>query len=352
MKFTIDKARFDHFLARAVQATGGGLPVLQGVLLEVDAKGLHLTGYDLETAYRATVALEDAKHGKALVDGHKFAAIVRSLPAGAVTVEGTAKRLVVSSGSIEFKLAVLDVDTYPTPPALDATLAPIDPAALVKALGAVQYAVARDTTRYSLCGVFLSTSGDRATFVGTDGHRLAKTEVPWKGAEVHGVILPSKAVGIIRSLLERAEGAVAMGVKDRAVVVTVGDEVLTLRLIDGSFPDFKAIVPSAGAACTWTVSRKALGEVLRRLAIVGHQVKVDVKNGVMISADPELGDAKEQIPGTIHGEFSWVGLNGTYLREALASWGDDEVVLELRSDLEPVMLRSSDSLALIMPVRL
>lgn len=353
MKFSIEKSKFTHYLDRAVQATGGGPPVLQGVLLEVNAKGLHVTGYDLEVAYRATVALEgEHRAGKALVDAHKLAAVIRSLPTGDVNVEGTAKRLVVSSGSIEFKLAVLDVDTYPTPQELDATTTPIDAAALVRSLAAVQYAVSRDTTRYTLCGVFLSTVDGKATLVGTDGHRLAKTEVPWTGAEVHGVILPSKAVGIVRNILERPEGPVAMGIKDRAVVFNVDGQVLTLRLIDGSFPDWKAIVPTDKPACTWTVSRKALGEALRRLAIFGLQLKIDVKAGVMITADPDLGDAKEQIPGVIDGEFSFVGVNAGYLREVLAASPTDEVVVELRSDLDPVLIRSGEALALVMPMRL
>jgi DNA polymerase-3 subunit beta len=354
MRFTVQKKAFEKVLGKAAATVdhGKALPVLKGVLLEVLHDVLAVTAYDLEVAYEAALDVTQPTPGKALVDAAKISSIIRSLPEGEVRVEATKNRLVVSSGEIEFRLAILEVSDYPEVPSAGENGTAVSAQALHKALGGVLYAASTDATRYSLNGVFLQTEGASAVAVATDGHRLAKVEVPWNGPNVFGSILPRKAVTVMRSLLEGLEGNVTLTLKDRLVTMTVGDENVSLRLIDGQFPRWQEVVPRADQQQgTLVVDRKKLLEVLRRVAIVGSALKVDLGKMEVSTVDVDLGEAKESLPGNYEGIGVYFGINGGYLREALGAISAETVTLNVWDDVSPLVVKAQDEIALVMPMR-
>ena len=354
MRFTVQKKAFEKVLGKAAATVdhGKALPVLRGVLLEVLHDVLAVTAYDLEVAYEAALDVTEPTPGKALVDASKLSTIVRSLPEGAVRIEGTKNRLVVSSGSVEFKLAVLNPADYPEVPTAGENGVEVSAKQLNSALTGVIHAASTDATRYSLNGVFLQAEGEVAVAVATDGHRLAKVEVPWNGPSVFGSILPRKAVAIMRSILEGVDGSVALTVKDRLVTLMVGDESVSLRLIDGQFPRWQEVIPSSDQQQgTLTVDRRKLLEVLKRVSIVGSSAKVDLGELKVSTVDADLGEAKEALPGDYQGLPIVFGINAVYVREALGAMTAETVTLNVWDDVSPLVIKGSDEIALVMPMR-
>lgn len=354
MKFIVEKSKFESVLNKAAQAVnhGKGLPILANVRLEVLHEVLAVTAYDLEVAYEAAVDVKEPKAGAALVDAAKLAAVVRSLPAGDIMVEGTKTRVIVSSGSAEFRLSTQAVEEFPTVPTAGEGEIEVDAKVLAKALGAVVYAISTDSTRYTLNGVYLEAGAEGAVTVGTDGHRLAKAAFPWAGSAVYGSILPRKAVLLLKSMLEAASGPVKVALKDRLVAVDFEDETLSMRLIDGAYPRFQDIMPSNEAKGVWTVGRKALLDTLKRLAIVGVGTTVDFGARTLATQDPDLGEAKELLPGEYEGTDIRLGVNGGYVREALSAVSDETVTIRVWDDLSPVLITAGDVVALVMPMRI
>jgi DNA polymerase-3 subunit beta len=355
MNAVVEKNVLEKALAKAAATISGKktLPVLSGVRLEVLHGKLSVSAYDLETAYEATLDVLAASPGKALVDAVKAAAIVRALPEGPVELHATSRQLVVTSGSAEFKLGCLDLEQYPAPPAVPEDGVAVDGKHLAAQIDAVVYAVSKDDTRYNLCGVFMQTSEGRLTLVSSDGHRLAKAESAWTGPEIHGAIVPTKAVRLLGALLDDKAGAVTLRVADRMLALSVGTETITARLIDGQFPRWQSVVPTIDVASgKWTVERKKLLEVLRRVLLVAPAVKVDLDKRLLSSQDPDVGDMHEALPGDFEGKGFTFGVNGGYVTEALAALEDETVTVFVWDDLSPIVVQGTDRLHVVMPMRI
>ena len=114
-----------------------------------------------------------------------------------------------------------------------------------------QFAISTEETRYYLNGIFFHVVGEggeaRLRAVATDGHRLAKAELPAPtgSAGMPGIIVPRKTVGEIQKLLEDPASEVSVSLSDTKIRLTIGDLVLTSKLIDGTFPDYERVIPKA-----------------------------------------------------------------------------------------------------------
>ena len=113
-----------------------------------------------------------------------------------------------------------------------------------------RFAISNEETRYYLNGIYFhaatSDGTDVLRGVATDGHRLARVEVPLpKGAaEIPGVIVPRKTVGEVRKLLDESDGSVDIELSDTRIRFAIGNVTLVSKLIDGTFPDYERVIPT------------------------------------------------------------------------------------------------------------
>jgi DNA polymerase III subunit beta len=234
------------------------------------------------------------------------------------------------------------------------------------------FAVSTDETRYNLNGVYFErVSGDRGPelrMVATDGHRLA---LAWRSTEAElglkkGVILPKKGLGELKKLLQEAlesgeeKPDVRMGFVENSAVVARPRVTLVMRLIEGVFPDYKQVIPKQGEKAV-KLGRVRFLETLRRISLLSsdkaHAVKLDLGPGVLrvLSQNPDLGEAKEEVPVEYQGEPLRIGFNARYLTDVLQALSSADVVLELADDLSPGVLRPEGDdgyTAVIMPMRI
>jgi DNA polymerase-3 subunit beta len=299
--------------------------------------------------------------------------IVRSLPEKDAVLKRAANHyLEVRSGSAEFRLVGLPADDFPALPRFDKVpLVEVEPKTLLEMIELTAFAVSSDETRYNLNGVFFEPAAGALRTVATDGHRLslAERKLPGDFKVKKGVILPRKGLGEMKKLLLEAEGGeTRLGFVENSAVLQRPGVRLVMRLIEGVFPDYRQVIPKAGEK-SFTVGRERFLETLRRVSLLSsdkaHAVKLELAPGQLrvLSHNPDLGEAKEEVPVDYQGDGLKIGFNARYLMDVLAALAAldgpaaQDVVFDLADDLSPGVLRPAGEsatafTAVVMPMRI
>ncbi len=277
----------------------------------------------------------------------------------------------MKSGPSEFRIVGLPAEDFPALPKFEkVAFVDVTPAELLEQIDRTAFAASSDETRYNLNGVFFEPQGPVLRMVATDGHRLALSEKPLAGdyALKRGVILPRKGLNELKKLLgEAAEpGAekveARLGFAENSAIFRRPGVVLAMRLIEGLFPDYKQVIPKQGEKIV-KIGRLRFLETLRRVSLLSsdksHAVKLELAAGLLkvLSQNPDLGEAKEEVPVEYGGDALKIGFNARYLTEVVAVLKSDDVQLELADDLSPGVLRGAGPedagyTAVVMPMRI
>jgi DNA polymerase-3 subunit beta len=225
------------------------------------------------------------------------------------------------------------------------------------------FAVSADETRVNLNGIFTECSeSGRLRMVATDGHRLAMISRAVDGAEpTKGVIIPRKAVMELRKVLESGEEPIDISVEEGVAHAVRGAVQMSMRLVEGEFPDYQQVVPSKSEKKA-VLSAGNLLAALRRVSIVssertrGVKLQLDPEKLELSSINPDVGEAAEEVEVEYAGDPVGVGFNAKYLIEALSVLSaDDRIEIGLNDELSPGTLRRLDDpdyCYIVMPLRL
>ncbi|HVY57647.1 MAG TPA: DNA polymerase III subunit beta, partial [Xanthobacteraceae bacterium] len=277
MKLTVERAELLKSLAHVhrVVERRNTIPILANVLLRAERSGLSFKATDLDLEVVETISAEVGPAGSTTVPAHMFYDIVRKLPEGSqIVLESSGDRavLTIRAGRSRFTLQTLPESDFPDLAAGEMTHAFMLPAADLKRLiDKTQFAISTEETRYYLNGIYLHTAGSGNTAslraVATDGHRLARVEMPLPdgAADMPGVIVPRKTVGEIQKLLETPDAPVTVEISETKIRITVGDVVLTSKLIDGTFPDYMRVIPQ-GNDKVLKVDRSTFSDAVDRVS--------------------------------------------------------------------------------------
>lgn len=349
------------------------MPILSHVLLEARKDQIIVSATDLDLAVSSehSEGCEILKDGALAVSARHLYEIVRALPEQQVTLKKAHNNyLEVRSGPSEFRIVGLPAEDFPALPRFEKVpFGEIDPQQLLDMIERTFFAVSTDETRYNLNGVFFEPSADVLRLVATDGHRLSLVERPAGGTFglKKGVILPKKGLQELRKLLAEAAEAgekteTKLGFVENSAVVRRPGVTLSMRLIEGLFPDYRQVIPKAGEKAV-KVGRDRLQETLRRVSLLStdkaHAVKLELTKGSLrvMSQNPDLGEAKEEVPVEYVGEPLKIGFNARYVLDVLAVMQSKDVSFELADDLSPGVLRGADEAdkgftAVVMPMRI
>jgi DNA polymerase-3 subunit beta len=376
MKFRVER----EALADAVAWTAKSLParppvpVLAGVLLEVDNHRLTVSGFDYEVSGQVGLDVDAETAGRVLVSGRLLAEITRALPAQKpvqVSVDGP--RAEITCGTARFTLPTMPVEDYPTLPAMPTVAGTIAADVFGAAVAQVAIAAGRDDTLPVLTGVRLEMDGERLTLAATDRYRLAVREVTWR---------PGTADATIQALVP------ARTLSDTAKAMSAGDEVVlalsqpgagegiigfsgsgrrtTTRLLDGEFPKYRSLLPDSHAAQA-EVSTGALVEVVKRVALVAERntpVRLRFADGELTLEAGGTDDARasESMEAVYSGEDMTIAFNPQFLLDGLGAIAADTAILSFTSPQKPAVItgrngddaadKPSDYRYLLMPVRL
>ena len=368
MKFTITREKLHEGL-QAVAASVPSkttLPVLANILVEASKDGLKLSGTDLDISVSTTIPASVDQEGATTLPARKLVEIVKELPNAAIRMTSSGEqRASIECGKSKFKLLGLSRDEFPAFPSVKFEggwkVAAKD---LQKLIGHVAFAASTEESRPILNGVLWELRSDRMRMVATNGHRLARMDVPTtgQGGGQADLIIPPKALEQIRRLFGGDE-EIEIAKSDNHLGFRSTTTQVYTRLIEGPYPNYEQVIPRENDK-SLTADKAALAAALRRMSIVAsdqtHRIRMAFGNGACKFSvqTPDLGEAQEEIAVAYEGDGLEIGFNAAYLLEILKYMPTDEVRMtfkapERAATCEPVGWDDPASyLTLVMPLRL
>ena len=377
INFEIDKREFIKGLGlmQSVAGRKTTLPILSHILLEWEENSLYLTGTDLETGIREELTAKIHQKGKASVSAKKLYEIVRELPEETIQIQKKDNQwITLQCGKSLFNLAGLDPEEFPSLPNYEEeNFSMVSTQLIREMIEKTAFAASNEESRYHLNGVLFAQSKQGGKeilrMVATDGHRLSlidRENQKIRGIEEKGIIIPKKGVLEIKKIIGDRDGEGEMGIYFNSThgFFKLGRSLTVIRLIDGEFPEYEQVVPKGNDKKLVMVKEKIVSS-LKRVSTMANErmegVKFSLKkNSVeMSSYHQDFGDAKEEVEVVYEGPPLQVGFNARYLIEALNVIDAEEVLMELKDEGSPGILRPSSSatgfsnqFCIIMPMRL
>jgi DNA polymerase-3 subunit beta len=371
MKVTIERAELLKSLGHVhrVVERRTTIPILANVHVRADRAKLSLKATDLDVEVTDSISAEVGPGGSTTVPAHMFYEIVRKLPEGAqIILEASGDRavLAIRAGRSRFTLQTLPESDFPDLAAGEMTHSFVLKASELKRLiEKTQFAISTEETRYYLNGIYLHVAGSGKSqtlrAVATDGHRLAQVDLdlPKGAAGIPGVIVPRKTVGEVQRLIEDSEAEVGVDLSSSKIRFTIGEVVLTSKLIDGTFPDYARVIP-LGNDKELVVDKKDFEAAVDRVSTVsserGRAVKLSLTGGRLLLSvtNPDSGSANEELEVEYDADPLDIGFNSRYLLDIAAQIEGEVAVLKLADPGSPTLIQDKDSkgaLYVLMPMR-
>jgi DNA polymerase-3 subunit beta len=349
-----------------VASTRSAVQALSGV--KIDAEGeppVRLLATDMDVGVSVPLTAEITQPGSVVLPARLLLDVVRALPAPELTLELRPSQgdVELVCGSATFHLRLLraeDFPALPSPRAENRVTLPAD--AFVRTVTRVARSASHDETRPVLTGILMSASAQSLRMVATDSYRLSVKETALE-AELDGNLeanVPARALAELVRIAQHGDGdAVAVSVGQNQAVFELADVVLSTRLIDGQFPNYRQLLPET-VEHEMRIGTSELADVVRRislLALKNQPLRLTFSEGTLaLSAQtPDVGEASESIPVPFHGDTFEIGFNPDFLRDGLESVESDELVFKLISPLRPGLIESPEPgefVYLLMPIRL
>jgi DNA polymerase-3 subunit beta len=348
-----------------VASTRSAVQALSGVKISADGDTSELLATDMEIGLRVPLSATVDQPGSAVLPARLLLDVTRSLPAEKVNLElrPAEQDVKVTCGGATFHLRTLRSEDFPTLPAPDSQTRVALPArAFVETVTQVARSASRDETRPILTGILVSASGNELRMVATDSYRLSVKETSLE-QQINGSFeanVPARALQELARIAQQSDsGEIAVSVSQNQVVFELDQIVLSSRVIDGQFPNYRQLLPES-VEHELRLSSTEFADVVRRISLLAQKnapLRLSFTEGaVTVSAQtPDIGEASETVPVPFSGEPFEIGFNPEFLRDGLESVESSELLLKLISPLRPGLIESAEGggfVYLIMPIRL
>jgi len=346
-------------------STRSAVQALSGVLLQARDGSVELRATDMEIGLRVPLEGQVARDGAVVLPARLLVDVVRALPGDTVSLElrPAEQDVELVAGAATFHIRTLRLEDFPPFPELDGDERVQVPApAFVETVGKVARSASRDETRPVLTGILVSASGEELRMVATDSYRLSvketRLEAPLEGAFEANV--PARALQELNRIASQSGAeALSVAVRTNQVVFEAGGTVLSSRLIDGQFPNYRQLLPDAYEH-ELRLDATEFTDVVRRISLLAQKnapLRLAFSEGeVTVSArTPDVGEARETIPVPFQGEPLEIGFNPEFLRDGLEALEGGDLMLKLISPLRPGLIQAADGsgfVYLLMPIRL
>jgi len=366
MKATIERAVLLKSLGhvQSVVERRNTIPILSNVLIDAREDGsIRLMATDLDLQVDESVPANVSQPGATTLSAHTLFDIVRKLPEGSqVELSAAEGKMQVVAGRSRFNLSTLPRDDFPVIAEGELpTKFELPAATLRQIIEKTRFAISSEETRYYLMGIFLHVIDDQLRAAATDGHRLARVTVgkPEGADGMPDVIVPRKAVQELYRLLEELEGTVEISLSPTKIRFGLGSAILTSKLIDGTFPDYNRVIPTANDKLL-KLDPKSFSAGVDRVSTIASEktraVKISLdRDKVTLSVtSPENGIATEELAADYGADGLEIGFNARYLLDILGEIDGDTVEVHLADAAAPTLLRENDksnALYVLMPMR-
>lgn len=352
----------------SVVETKNTIPILANMLIEADGGELAMTATDLDIAVRVVVPgrCEGGAFATTLA-AKRFAALVGGADEGcqislSLTAGGRDAEMKAARG--RYKLPVLPRDDFPLIAFTGGDLSfSIDAKLLAASFARTSGAECNEATRYYLCGTLLAVVDGRLLAVATNGHIMAEIDLAEAPGDWPMCILPSKLTALLARVLKDADGDVDVTLDKGGTRIRFewGAWSVTSKLVDGSFPDWRRVIPQANADGRVVVDSAALGRAIARVSQMSGEKTRSVLMTVgddkvtIACTSPENGEAEEEIPASGGIAGFRMKANATYLRDIAAAASGDTVAFDFCKENGPVRVEPQAGggfVGVLMPMRI
>jgi DNA polymerase-3 subunit beta len=349
-----------------VASTRSAIQALSGVQLAATSSGCELRATDMDVGLRVPLEAEVIREGTVVLPARLTLDVIRSLPSAEVTLElrSAEQDVEIKAGNATFDIRTLRAEDFPPFPEPEPESAvQLPAAAFVQTATKVAGSASRDETRPVLTGILVSAADRELRMVATDSYRLSVKETTLETPLSSGfeVNVPARALQELARLVSAGtdDEELVVSVRANQVLFTLGKIVLSSRLIDGQFPNYRQLLPETFEH-ELQLSGGEFTDVVRRISLLAQKnapLRLAFAEGELtVSAQtPDVGEARESLPLAFTGEPLEIGFNAEFLRAGLEAIEDSDVVLKLISPLRPGLIESADESRfryLIMPIRL
>lgn len=360
MKFRVARDDLADAVAWVAKSLPGRppVPVLGGILLELDGSTLTVAGFDYEVSTRAQVSvdalsgptLDDPDGGtqstRVLVSGRLLAEITRALPAKPIDFAVDGSRVSIVGGSARFTLPTMPVEDYPPLPDMPGASGTVDAGAFSQAVAQTAVAAGRDDTLPMLTGIRVEIEGDTLTLAATDRFRLAVRELTWTpdAPDIStAVLVPARTLADAAKTLGTGPGStVTIALGEGLLGLESGGRRTTVRLLDVEFVKYRSLLPTQHTT-TVDVAVGELADSIKRVALVtdrGHHLRMQVGDGslTLTAGGDDEGRAEEALAVEADGEELLIAFNPSYLLDGLGVLHADTVRLAFTTPARPALL--------------
>ena len=366
MRFTCEKSMLVQGLniAGRTVAQKSSLSVIEGILCKA-GHGLHLTGYNMETAITYQIDAEVADPGECILPAKLFGDIIRRLPEGPVTVVVDKDyKVAIRAGYASFNISAESAEDYPDLPDVnEGKPIAIPQSALKELISGTIFAVSENQGRPIHTGVKFEVADNAVSAIAVDGFRLARRT--WHPGDAIGrelsFVVPAAGLKEVEKILTDSDESASFTLGSKHILYQIGNATLVCRLLEGEFLDWRRVVPTNCPVKLAANVGDLASSVDRVGLIVSEKYKSPIRcvfsNQVLLMrTNTTIGAAEDRCAIAGDGKDLEIGFNVRYLADALRVIPTEEVTLELTNGLSPIVLTPVDDKVdfayMILPVRI
>lgn len=339
------------------------LPVLSNVLISAQKGILKLAATNLETGVVYKIGAKIEEEGAITVPVKTIVELVANLSAGPIDLVSQEEQLHITNQSANVRLSGILATEFPSiPESVESVTMEIDSSVLNSIKSQVVFSASTDEARPTLTGVLLKFLDKRVQAVATDGFRLSCKEVTTDTSLTNqGLLIPAKLIDEVSKIAGESKGKIQVSILDKTkqIIFSIGDIVLTGRLLEGEFPSFEKIVPQT-YSFKFETDKDALARAVRTIGVIAREslniMKLQVSDGTLIlrAENQQYGQEEIKVEAKTEGGGVEIAFNYKFVQEALNSLKGDSVSFESDGSDKPGVFREgkdSSYFHLIMPVR-
>ena len=370
MKFKIIRSNFFKTLShlQGIVDKKNSLPILSNILIEAKNNQLILSSTDMDISIIEKIDCNVLENGSTTINSQILYDIVRKINENSEIeiISNNGKLLTLRADGSRFSLACLPKEDYPIIDHINSGInVKINSKILFKLIDKTKFAISNEETRYFLNGLYFNITNEKdrnvVTLVGTDGHRLAKFshDIGQNIDEISGVIIPKKTIYELSKLLSEVDKDVTISISSNKIVFNIDEIIFISKLIDGSFPDYKRVIPIENSNIL-KINRQMLLSAVDRVSTIANEKSPVIKFKLLKNIlnlntiNNESSTASEDLKINYNGDEIEIGFNSKYIMDIVNNLEDDEISINLKDNTSPVVAVENSNVNLVyvlMPMR-
>ncbi len=370
MKFKITCYNFFKTLThlQGIVDKKNSLPILSNILIEAQDNALTLSSTDMDISIIEKIDCNVSEDGSTTINAQMLYDIVRKIDDNSEIeiISNDGKLLTLRANGSRFSLACLPKEDFPIIDQNNSGVnIKINSQIIFKLIDKTKFAISNEETRYFLNGLYFNINREEnksiVTLVGTDGHRLAKFShyIENNIDEVSGVIIPKKTIYELSKLISERDQSILISISSNKIIFTIDNIIFISKLIDGSFPDYKRVIPKENSNVL-KVNREILLSAVDRVSTIANEKSPVIKFKLLQNVlnlntiNNESSTASEDLKINYNGDDIEIGFNSKYIMDIVNNLEDEEISINLKDNTSPIIATensNSNLVYVLMPMR-